>query len=111
MSESMKDTLGAIENPALVSLVKMLVAAEMQPIRKQNEQLIVLESELKHQRELMEARFSYQRELMEKGFEAVDKRFELMEKQMNKRFKALQWMMGLGFTLMSISIVLIKLFS
>ena len=140
MDEGIVSSLTAPEKQELASFVKMLVASEIEPIRTQNDRLIALELELKHQRELIEQRFKHQRELMEKGFkhqrelmekgfeavdkrfelmekqidkrfEAVDKRLELMEKQMNKRFRALQWMMGLGFTLMSISIVLIKLFS
>ncbi len=65
--------------------------------------------------EAIDKRFEEQREYTEKRFEAIDKRFEeqlyYMDKRfeavdkrfedMNKRFGVLQWVMILGFTLMT----------
>ena len=46
--------------------------------------LETLETELKHQRELMQQGFEH----MEKRFEAMDKRFEELRSDMNQRFEA-----------------------
>ena len=79
-----------------------------------------MEEELKVLREIELARF----EAIEKRFEAVDKRFEALQREMNARFEALQketnarfeslekrvnlmqWFMGIGFTILSLLIVL-----
>ncbi len=52
--------------------------------------------------EAVDKRFEDMQKYMEKRFEAVDKRFE----DMNKRFNSLQWMIGIGFTLMTTAILL-----
>ncbi len=52
--------------------------------------------------EALDKRFEDMQKYMEKRFEAVDKRFE----DMNKRFNSLQWMIGIGFTLMTTAILL-----
>lgn len=43
-------------------------------------------------------------EQVDKRFEEMDKRFGLMIDQMNKRFHSLQWMIGIGFTVISLLI-------
>lgn len=55
--------------------------------------------------EQMEKRF----EQIDKRFEQVDKRFELMDKRfedmqhyMDRRFSQLQWMIGIGFTVVTV---------
>lgn len=50
--------------------------------------------------EQVERRF----EQIDKRFEQVDKRFGLMLDQMNRRFSSLQWMIGVGFTVISVLI-------
>ncbi len=52
--------------------------------------------------EALDKRFEDMQKYMDKRFEAVDKRFE----DMNKRFNSLQWMIGIGFTLMTTAILL-----
>jgi len=88
------------------------------------ERIIRVEEELKALKEIELARF----EAIEKRFEAVDKRFEALQREMNARFEALiremdarfqaiekrlsfmQWFMGIGFTIISILIALLKFF-
>ena len=84
--------------------------------------------------EAMERRFeALQREMharfeaMERRFEAIDQRFEALQREMHARFEALQremdtrfqavekrlnflqWMMGIGFTLTNLVLVLLSL--
>lgn len=49
-----------------------------------SERFLHIETELRHQRELMKIGF----DTMSKRFEAVDKKFELMREDMNRRFDA-----------------------
>lgn len=65
------------------------------------DRILVVEQELKAQRELMQQgfeqvdkRFESMQHQMDKRFEQVDKRFE----QVDKRFSATQWFIGIGFT-------------
>ncbi len=77
------------------------------------ERVVRVEEELKALREIEAARFeamekrfeSLQRE-MNARFEAVDKRFEAMD----KRFSSIQWLIGIGFTFISILIALFGLY-
>ena len=77
------------------------------------ERIIRVEEELKALKEIELARF----EAIEKRFEAVDKRFESLIREMDARFQAIekrlsfmQWFMGIGFTIISILIALLKFF-
>lgn len=90
------------------------------------ERMVRVEEELKSQRELMEVKFDavdrrFQavdarfeamdkrfEELihhMDKRFESTDRRFEAMDKRfddMHESFKRTQWLMGLGFVLVTV---------
>ena len=58
-------------------------------------------------REDMNTRF----ETVDKRFETVDKRFEAMDKRfeaIDRRFNSLQWLIGGGFTFLTVVIVLMK---
>ena len=65
--------------------------------------------------EAVDKRFEELREDMNTRFEAVDKRFEELREDMNTRFEAvdrrfnsLQWLIGGGFTFLTVVIVLMK---
>ena len=76
------------------------------------DRMLVVEQELKTQRELMQQGFEQvdkriesMQHQMDKRFEQVDKRFESMQQQtdkrfeqVDKRFSATQWFIGIGFT-------------
>jgi hypothetical protein len=78
------------------------------------ERLVRVEEAIKHQGELlqktldfMDVRFSS----MDRRFEAVDKRFEAVDKRfeaIDRRFNSLQWLIGGGFTFLTVVIVLMK---
>ena len=75
------------------------------------ERMVRVEEELKAQRELMDQRFAAVDKRFEdlmahsdKRFEAVDRRFEAMDKRfddMHESFKRTQWLIGLGFVLVT----------
>ena len=85
-------------------------------------QTLILESELKHQRELMQENFKQMEkrfEQVDKRFEQVDKRFEEMNNNFNLRFEDsredfksmfnfMKWQTGLGFAM--VMGIYIKLF-
>jgi hypothetical protein len=66
------------------------------------ERTVRLEEALKNQFELMKQGF----DLMEKRFEQIDKRFE----QVDKRFNSMQWLIGIGFTLLTIVMTAYRFF-
>ena len=64
------------------------------------ERMVRVEEELKAQRELMEVKF----DAVDRRFEATDKRFESMDKRfddMQENFKRTQWLIGVGFVLIT----------
>ena len=75
------------------------------------ERMVRVEEELKAQGELMDLRFSAVDKRFEdlmvysdRHFEAVDKRFESADRRfddMHESFKRTQWLMGLGFALVT----------
>ncbi|MBT7669002.1 MAG: hypothetical protein HN623_05435 [Bdellovibrionales bacterium] len=67
-------------------------------------QTLILESELKHQRELMQENFKQ----VEKRFEQVDKRFEDSREDFKSMFNFMKWQTGLGFAM--VMGIYIKLF-
>ena len=89
------------------------------------ERLVRVEEAIKHLGELlqktldfMDVRFNAMDkrfEAVDKRFEAVDKRFEDLRADMNKRFEAvdrrfasMQWLIGGGFTFLTVVIVVLK---
>ena len=89
------------------------------------ERMVRVEEELKNQRELMkqgfefmEKRFEYMEkrfEYMEMRFEAIDKRFEAVDKRFDdlihytdRRFSALTWFIGIGFVIINVVMVILK---
>ena len=76
--------------------------------------MVRVEEELRSQRELMIVRFdavdrrfvdaNKRFEAVDKRFDDINKRFEIVDKRfddINKRFAAVQWMMGIGFVMVS----------
>ena len=64
------------------------------------ERMVRVEEELKAQRELMDERFR----MVDRRFESVDKRFESVDKRfddMHESLKRTQWLIGLGFVLVT----------
>ncbi len=78
------------------------VRSSQPPNRDLNERMLVVEQELKAQRELMKQGF----EAVDKRFEAVDKRFENMQHSMDRRFSTLQWMWGGGVVVITTRLTL-----
>ena len=89
------------------------------------ERLVRVEEAIKHQGELIQKTLDFMGvrfgavdkrfEAVDKRFEAVDKRFEELREDMNTRFEAvdrrfnsLQWLIGGGFTFLTVVIVLMK---
>jgi hypothetical protein len=78
-----------------------------------SERFLRIETELKHQHELMKLGF----ERMDKRFEAMDKRFEDMRAEMNARFenmsirmdKFMKWSFGMTLTCSGLVIAAMKL--
>ncbi len=76
------------------------------------ERMVRVEEGLKNVTELMRKGFEYMEkrfeqmekrfEQIDKRFEQVDKRFEQMQHNMDRRFSRLQWMIGIGFSLITI---------
>jgi len=65
--------------------------------------------------EAVDKRFEDLRADMNKRFEAVDKRFDDLRADMNRRFEAvdrrfasMQWLIGGGFTFLTVVIVVLK---
>lgn len=54
----------------------------------------------------MDIRFEYMHKYMDKRFDDVNNRFT----DMNKRFNSMQWMMGIGFTLITTVMIIIRFF-
>ena len=83
------------------------------------ERMVRVEEELKSQRELMDQRFA----AVDKRFEAVDKRFEDLMAYSDRRFEAVdkrfddvnesfkrtQWLIGLGFVLVTAAVTVFGL--
>jgi len=76
------------------------------------ERMVRVEEELKSQRELMDQRFAAVDKRFEdlmahsdKRFEAVDKRFD----DMHESFKRTQWLIGLGFVLVTAAVTVFGL--
>ncbi|WP_448384492.1 hypothetical protein [Desulfosoma sp.] len=77
-----------------------------------------LQREMNARFEAMDKRFEAvdkRFEAVDKRFEAVDKRFEALQREMNARFEAmdkrfvvLQWMIGLGFSLVTVFMGFLK---
>ncbi|MBV6492337.1 MAG: hypothetical protein LDLANPLL_00330 [Turneriella sp.] len=75
--------------------------------------------------EAVDKRFEDMQSYMDRRFEAVDKRFEDMQSYMDKRFEAvnkrfedmdkrftlMQWTMGIGFTMLTVFIAVLKVFA
>ena len=90
----------AVPQPAFVGVDAQLL-----------ERMVRVEEELKAQRELMDQRFAAVDKRFEdlmahsdKRFEAVDRRFEVVDKRfddMQESFKRTQWLIGLGFVLVT----------
>lgn len=101
------------------------------PNKEIHDRILVVEQELKAQRELMsqgfaamEKRFESLRHDMDKRFEASDKRFESLQHNMDKRFEAvdkrfeavdkrfsmLQWMWGGGVLIITLLMSLYQFF-
>jgi hypothetical protein len=83
------------------------------PNKDIHDRILVVEQELKAQRELMgqgfeamDKRFESLQHNMDKRFEAVDKRFEAVD----KRFSMLQWMWGGGVVLITLLMSLYQFF-
>lgn len=90
------------------------------PNNEVHDRILVVEQELKAQRELMSQGFA----AMEKRFEAVDRRFESVQHNMDKRFEAvdkrfeavdkrfsmLQWMWGGGVLIITLLMSLYQFF-
>ncbi|MBS0618433.1 MAG: hypothetical protein JSR44_09605, partial [Spirochaetes bacterium] len=60
---------------------------------------------------IVEMREGFRR--MDERFEAVDKRFEQVDKRFddfNRRFSQMQWLIGLGLSLMTILIAVLRVF-
>ncbi|MGB0880454.1 MAG: hypothetical protein ACPGTO_07800 [Polaribacter sp.] len=97
-----------------------LVKNEISELKTVDERLTNLELELKHQRELMQQgfeaidkRFEDNKFYMEKRFEAVDKQFEAVDKQfesVNKRIYLQTWIIGFGFTIITVLMSLYRFF-
>ena len=76
------------------------------------ERMVRVEEELKSQRELMDQRFAAVDKRFEdlmaysdRRFEAVDKRFD----DVNESFKRTQWLIGLGFVLVTAAVTVFGL--
>lgn len=69
------------------------------PNKDIHDRILVVEQELKAQRELMS-----------QGFEAMDKRFESLQHNMDRRFSMLQWMWGGGVVLITLLMSLYRFF-
>ena len=67
------------------------------------ERMVRVEEELKSQRELMDARFT----AVDKRFESMDKRFD----DVHESFKRSQWLIGLGFVLLTAVVTVFGLLS
>jgi hypothetical protein len=83
------------------------------PNKELHDRILVVEQELKAQRELMRQGF----DAMDKRFEAVDKRFESLQYNTDKRFEAvdkrfsmLQWMWGGGVILITVLMSLYRFY-
>ena len=99
------------------------------------ERVVRVEDELKNLREVMEERFEAQQNLMEERFQTVnerfskmDERFEAMQTQMDRRFEAqreltgerfdllekrtafVQWGIGIGFTAITVLMLVLNFF-
>ena len=82
------------------------------------ERMVRVEEELKNQRELMKQGFEFMEkrfEYMEMRFEAIDKRFEAVDKRFDdlihytdRRFSALTWFIGIGFVIINVVMVILK---
>lgn len=72
------------------------------PNKEIHDRILVVEQELKAQRELMSQGFA----AMDKRFESLqhnmDKRFESLQHNRDKRFSMLQWMWGGGIVLITL---------
>ena len=103
---------------------ELVVAAVPQPVfagagAQLLERMVRVEEELKSQRELMDQRFA----AVDKRFEAVDKRFEDLMAYSDRRFEAVdkrfddvnesfkrtQWLIGLGFVLVTAAVTVFGL--
>jgi len=79
------------------------------------ERMVRVEEELKTQRELMVERFGFVEkrfESVEKRFESVDKRFESVDKRfedVQASFGRTQWLMGLGFVMVTAAVTVFGL--
>ena len=78
------------------------------------ERMVRVEEELKSQRELMDARFT----AVDKRFESMDKRFEDLISHTDKRFddvhesfRRSQWLIALGFVLLTAVVTVFGLLS
>ena len=94
------------------------------PNKDIHDRILVVEQELKAQRELMrqgfeamDKRFESLQHNMDKRFEASDKRFESLQHNMDKRFEGvdkrfsmLQWMWGGGVVLITLLMSLYQFF-
>ena len=72
------------------------------------EHMVRVEEELKTQRELMVERFGF----VEKRFESVEKRFESVDKRfedVQASFGRTQWLMGLGFVMVTAAVTVFGL--
>ena len=69
------------------------------PNKDIHDRILVVEQELKAQRELMS-----------QGFEAMDKRFESLQHNMDRRFSMLQWMWSGGVVLFTLLMRLYQFF-
>ncbi len=105
----------AVPQPALAGVGTQLL-----------ERMVRVEEELKSQRELMDQRFAAVDKRFEdlmahsdKRFEAVDRRFEAVDKRfddvnkrfddVNESFKRTQWLIGLGFVLVTAAVTVFGL--
>ena len=75
------------------------------------ERLVRVEEAIKHLGELLQKTLDF----MDVRFNAMDKRFEDLRSDMNKRFEAvdrrfasMQWLIGGGFTFLTVVIVVLK---
>lgn len=69
------------------------------------ERMVRVEEGLKNIAEQMQKGFEYMEkrfEQVDKRFEQVDKHFEDMQHYMDRRFSQLQWMIGIGFTAITV---------
>ncbi len=75
------------------------------------ERMVRVEEGLKNIAEQMQKGFEYMEkrfEQVDKRFEQVDKRFEDMQHYMDRRFSQLQWTIGIGFSVITVFMGVLK---